>query len=289
MKKELLIFLTKSLPNKIFIPLHFLFETRKILNTNNPKTFSEKIQWLKLYGKLEKHSQYVDKYEVREYIKKTIGEKYLIPLVGRWNTPEDIQLHKLPKRIVFKATHGSGYNFICKDSSNINKDILKKTLSAWIREKYYVWFREDQYRYVIAKIICEKYIEDEFGELRDYKFFCFHGKAKFIQIDSDRYKKHKRDIRDMKWNRLPIVLRYPNSTENMNKPKNLTKMIMIAEELSKRFPFVRVDLYSARERIYFGELTFTPGNGMEKFFPHEADIQFGKLLNLSKLETNKNL
>lgn len=286
MKKNLPYFVSRLLPDRIFIPLHFIYATKKIPNLNNPKTFSEKIQWIKLYGGLDELSQYVDKIKVRDYVIRKIGKKYLIPVIGTWDTFEEIPFKKLPKKYILKATHGSGYNFICLDNSRVKKSALKKIVSGWMNDNYYKWFREAQYKNLVPRIICQKYIEDGSGALLDYKFFCFNGKAKLIQVDSDRYLGHKRDLFDINWKKLPIVLQHPNSKKPIVKPKKLTEMIWIAEKLSKKFNFARVDLYYVKGRIYFGELTFTPGDGVEKFTPSIADTQIGRLLDLSNFRNH---
>lgn len=258
-----------------------------MLNLNNPNSFSEKIQWIKVFGQLEKYSKYVDKYDVREYVKNTAGKQYLIPLVGMWNNFENIPFEKLPKKFVLKATHGSGYNYICKDKSLIDIKQLKKLASKWLKENYYKKGREEQYKLCWPKIICEGYLEDDSGSLRDYKIFCFNGIPQIIQIDSDRFSVHKRDLMNIDWERLPVTLGgHSNLNKIILKPKKLPEMIEIAKKLSKKIPFVRVDLYLINNKIYFGELTFTPGNGLEKFFPNEADYQFGELIDLSKYHNN---
>ncbi len=278
-KKRILIYL----PDKLFVLLNYYTLRKTLPNIRNPITFSEKIQWIKLYGGLEKYTEYVDKYEIRDFIRKTIGEKYLIPLVGMWGKSDEINFNKLPRQFVLKATHGQGYNYICKDKSSLDIAMVRNTLTNWINEDFYKKTREIQYKFCKPKILCEKYLEDESGSLIDYKIFCFNGKPHIIEVISDRYSEMKDDFMDLHWRKLPFIYNgYPQSIKILKKPPKLDEMIDIASKLSKPFPFVRVDLYSVNNSIYFGELTFTPANGLETFDPPEVDYQLGKLIDLSK-------
>lgn len=282
-KKRILTYLS----DKQYILLNYYISRKYIPKLNNPITFSEKIQWIKLYGGLEKYTKFVDKYEVRDFIRKTIGGKYLIPLIGVWEKFEDIPFNKLPRQFVLKATHGTAYVFVCKDKSSLDMNSLKKTVNKWMQENYYKMSREIQYKNCKPMIVCEKYLEDESGELTDYKFFCFNGKPHFIYIVSNRFTKQKYDFLDLNWKKIPIIYAdYPNAIQEYKKPENLHEMIEVAEKLSKSFPFVRVDLYSIKGKTYFGELTFTPANGMDTFDPPEVDYQLGTLIDLSKYNSN---
>ena len=237
---------------------------------------------MKAYGALEAYSKYVDKYEVRSYVEERVGDEYLIPLLGVWKRYEDIPFSDFPNEFVLQATHGSNYVFICKDKSVIDYGSLESLVHTWMRENFYSVTREPQYRYCLPKIMCTRYLDDGSGDLKDYKFFCSNGFPRVVQIDSDRFSGHKRDFMSSEWSRLPISVMYPNSDIVVQSPDNLPEMMKIAEILSKNFSFVRVDLYSVRGRTYFGELTFTPGNGVEIFKPDSADYEFGELIDIVK-------
>lgn len=252
------------------------------LNLENPLTFSEKVQWIKRYGNLERFCKYVDKYAVRSYIKKTIGEEYLIPLIGVYRRTEDIEVNSLPNSFVIKSTHAARWNLIVKDKSKVNWTQAMGKMRKWLRSSYYKRRREPNYKYIIPRLVIEEKIEDVSGDLKDYKFFCFNGEPKYIQVDAFRSSNHRRDFYDTNWTKLPIRLRYRNLRKPLDKPSKLNEMIEVARKLSKDFPFVRVDLYFANEKIYFGELTFTPGNGLKKFTPTKYDHLFGEHFDLSK-------
>lgn len=273
----------RFLPDKQVMIIDYFFIFGKLPNLRQPETISEKIQWVKLYGGLEKYTKYVDKYEVRNIVGKIIGKKYLVSLLGVWDKFEDIDFDKLPKQFVLKATHGSSYVFICKDKTFLDKKSLEKTVAKWLGENFYEKTREIQYKSCTARIICEEYLEDESGGLTDYKIYCFNGKPHLIEILTDRHSQMKDDFYDIHWNTMSIDFRgSPHSKKTLKKPKNLTEMLIVSEKLSKHFPFVRVDLYVVRNKIYFGELTFTPSNGLLVFYPPQVNYRLGKLINLSK-------
>ncbi len=271
-----------ALPERLSLRLQYFINIRSFLSLRNPKRFTEKLQWIKVYGNLELYTQYADKYELRGYVKSVIGEHYLIPLLGVWEKFDEIPFKALPKKFVIKATHGSGYNFICLDKAALNRREIKAVVNKWTNENYYNHSRETQYKLCKPRIICEKYIEDPSGNLKDYKFFCFNGEPVIVQLDSDRFTGHRTNLMDLNWNKLPVNYTYPNLTDEAPKPMNFDKMLEISRKLSKPFPFVRVDLYSVKDRIYFGELTFTPGSGLYRFTPNSYDYWLGEYLDLTK-------
>lgn len=256
------------------------------LDLDSPKTFNEKIQWMKFNGNLELCGKYVDKNEVREFVKEKVGQKYLIDQLGCYSEVESIVFENLPEQFVIKATHASGWNILVKDRLKIDVDNIKSKISDWLNSSFYKLTGESNYRDIKPKIVIEDYIKDSSGDLKDYKFFCFDGKAEFIQLDSNRFKSHTRDLYDLEWNKLPVKLAYPNLERLAPKPEGLTQMIEVAEKLASDFNFVRVDLYNADGIIYFGELTFTPGNGMEKFDPIDYDYKFGEKFELRSFDEN---
>lgn len=262
----------KFLPSKLVVNIENLRTYHRFLNKKNLEYFGEKIQWLKLYGYLEKYNNYVDKYLVRKFIKETIGEKYLIPLIDVYDNVNEINYDKLPNEFVFKLNHGSGYNIIVRDLKKENFVSINKKLKIWMKEDYYKIKKEYQYKNVKKKIICEKLISDSNGELLDYKFFCFDGKAEFVKVDFDRFGDHKVNFYDNNWKLIDMKeTGYENYKIDCKKPQNFDKMLEIAEKLSKNFQFVRVDLYNVDGKIYFGELTFTPASGKHSFTPLDKD------------------
>ena len=254
------------------------------LNLENPKTFNEKLQWLKLYDRKPKYTMMVDKYAVRKYIADTIGEEYLIPLLGVWDNPDDIDFDTLPNQFVLKCNHNSGLGMcICKDKSKLDIEKVKAELRKGLQQDYYLTSREWPYKNVSRKIVCEKYMEDrQAHELIDYKFMCFNGVVKCSFTCSERFTESglKVTFFDKDWNVMPFERHYPVSKNPPKKPINYDKMIQFSEQLSKEIPFVRVDFYEINGQLFFGELTFYPGSGFEEFTPEEWDYKLGDFLKL---------
>lgn len=274
-----------------FLKILYKRKFGKKLNLENPETFNEKMQWLKLYDRDDKYTNMVDKYESKKYVSNIIGEEYIIPTLGIWNKFEEIDFEKLPNQFVLKPTHTSGNVFICKDKTKINYKKLKKRVNKWLKRKYYYTGREWPYKNIKPRIIAETYIENqnEIG-LRDYKFMCFNGKVKCSFVCSNRNSKEGLhvDFYDLEWNKMPFTRHYPNSREDIKKPINYEQMIKLSEKLALNIPFVRVDFYEANEKIYFGELTFYPGSGFEEFSPERYDRILGDMLDLSKVKEENN-
>lgn len=261
------------------------------LHVDNPKTFNEKLQWLKLYDRKPEYTMMVDKYKVREYIKEKLGEEYLIPLLGVWDKAEDIDFDKLPNQFVLKCNHNSGLGmYICKDKSKLTQKeikVIQKNLTKGLQQDYYLTGREWPYKNVPRKIIAEKYMEDETGQLRDYKFYCFNGEPKIIMINSDReLGKTKADYFDMDFNWLDLKWGYEHAVVKPLKPTNFEKMKELAVILSKDIPELRVDFYEVDNKIYFGELTFFDGSGFDKIEPREWDKKLGDWIELPKKGNN---
>lgn len=255
------------------------------LDLSNPQTFNEKLQWLKLHDRKPEYTMMVDKYKVREYIKEKLGGEYLIPLLGVWDKAEDINFDKLPNRFVLKCNHNSGLGmYICKDKSKLTENQIKairKNLAKGLQQDYYLTGREWPYKNVPRKIIAEKYMEDETGQLRDYKFYCFNGEPKIIMINSDReIGKTKADYFDMDFNWLDLKWGYEHALVKPSKPINFEKMKELAVILSKDVPELRVDFYEVNNKIYFGELTFFDGSGFDKIEPKEWDEKLGDWITL---------
>lgn len=254
----------------------------KPLNLATPKTFNEKLIYLKLNYRHPNAHIYADKLAVREYVKNKVGDEYLIPIIKVYDQPDDIKFEELPKQFVLKLNHGSGMNIICKDKSKLDKITALKNLEKWYSQNYYEVGGEYQYSDITTKVFAERYMETKSGsgDLNDYKIFCFDGVPKFVQVDVDRFDNHKRAFYDLKWNRLPFTILHPNYEGEVEKPERLIKMLEIARSLSKGFPHIRVDLYTVEGKIYFGELTFHHGGGFEPFFPQKFNRKIGDYLRL---------
>lgn len=249
-------------------------------NLTNPESFSEKIQWLKLNYRLPGLHNYVDKYQVREYVESTVGQKYLNDLIGVWDNANHINIDDMPGKFVIKANHGSGMNLICHDKAAIDWDWEKKILNRQLARNYYRSTREWAYRNVIPRLIGEKFLSCDGKSPKDYKIYCFNGKPRMIIVDCDRFEAHRQALFDENWNPLPVTYRYQWPDEIPPAPENLEEQLYVAEKLASKFPFVRVDLYDFSSRVYFGELTFYPGNGVERFTPMSWDKKIGNWLTL---------
>lgn len=271
-----------NLSDKEYLERKFECCMGKSLDLEHPQTFNEKLQWLKLYDRKSEYTVMVDKYKVREYIKNKIGEEYLIPLIGVWDDPDDIDFDALPDKFVLKCNHNSGLGMcICKDKSNLDIKKVKNELRRGLAQDYYLTGREWPYKDVARKIIAEKYMEESGkSDLKDYKLMCFAGKVRCTFVCSDRSRDLKVTFFDNDWRKMPFERHYQSSREVINKPKNFTKMIELAEILSRGIPFVRVDFYEIKEKIYFGELTFFPGAGFEEFTPEKWDFILGSWIQL---------
>lgn len=270
----------------------FVRVTGKILNLENPQTFNEKIQWLKLYDSTPLKTKLADKYLVREYVKEKIGEEYLIPLLGVWQNPDDINFDELPEKFVLKTNHGSGWNIIVKDKSKINVEQAKSQLNEWLHTNYaFCCGLELHYKNIKPLIIAEEYIETNNNDLEDFKFLCFNGQVKYIWVDKNRYTEHKRNIYNIDWILSDKQISENHVYENFAncpKPFNLNKMIEFAKILSKGFSFVRVDFYENNKKMYFGELTFTSASGTHIFTPESFNNELGNLVDLKSIKEGKN-
>lgn len=272
-----------DLSDKEFLEKKFKATFGVRLNLEEPKTFNEKMQWLKLYNRKPEYTMMVDKFLVRNYISKTIGSQYLIPLLGVWNSPEEIDFSKLPEKFVLKCNHNSGKGMcICTDKKNLNLKKIKINLKKGLNQDYYLNGREWPYKNVQRKIIAEKYMVDDSGfELKDYKIYNFNGQPKVIEVDFNRFIDHKRNFYTTKWEKIDLMLQFPSdSTVQHERPQCLEKMLDLAKQLSVSLPFVRTDFYCINGVIYFGEITFFHGSGFEKFIPEVWNKIFGEWIKL---------
>ena len=285
--RELLLALAIKHPkwfsDKLFLKTMFRHFMGTELNLNNPKTFSEKLQWLKLYDRKPEYTRMVDKYEARKYVAGIIGEEYIIPTLAVYNSTSEIDLEALPDKFVLKCTHDSGSVAICKDKKTFQKREAFAILEKGLSKNYFWQNREWPYKNVKPRIIAETYMEDiETQELRDYKFFCFDGKVKALFIAEDRQgdEETKFDFFDADFHHLDIRNGHPNADTPPAKPHSFEKMKEMAEKLSQGIPHLRVDFYEANGKIYFGELTFSHWSGFTPFEPEEWDLKFGEWLHL---------
>ena len=270
-------------PDSWFIHLRWYANMPYRLNVRHPKSFNEKLQWIKLNDRNPLYSTLVDKYRVKEYVTNRIGAKHVIPILGAWDAVEEIDWDKLPNKFVIKCSHDCGGNVICKDKSKLDIEKAKKKLEWCLGHNYYWQSREWPYKNVKPKIFAETYMEDEFGELRDYKFFCFDGEVKAMFIASDRQtegEEVKFDFFDSDFNHLPFTQGHPNANVQPHKPKGFEEMKRLAAILSKGIAEVRVDFYDVNGQTFFGEFTFFHFGGMTPFVPIEWDYKFGEWIKL---------
>ena len=269
-----------GLSDKAYLKLMFRTKMGKKLDLKHPKTFSEKLQWLKLYDRKPQYTDMVDKYEAKRYVAERIGEQYIIPTLGVWDKFDDIDFDALPNRFVLKCTHDSGGLVICRDKKNLDLEAARTKIERSLARNYYHYGREWPYKNVKPQILAEQYMEDtKTAELRDYKFFCFDGVAKALFIATERQKageEVKFDFFDMDFKHLDFRQGHPNASTYPEKPERFEEMRELAEKLSKGIPQLRVDFYEVNGKTYFGELTFSHFGGMMPFEPEEWDVRFGE-------------
>lgn len=273
-------------PDELFLKIKFIYRMGYRLNLKKPRTYNEKLQWLKLNYREPLMTTMVDKYAAKKYVANLIGESYIIPTIDVWNSVDEIDFEKLPTQFVLKCTHDSGGLIVCKDKSKLDIEQAKLKLKRALNQNYFYSNREWPYLNVPRRIICEQYIEDESGyELKDYKWFCFDGEPKALFIASDRQVKGeetKFDFFDTDFRHLPFTNGHPNATKEIKKPVGFDEMKRLAAILSAGFPHLRVDFYDINGKVYFGELTFFHWSGMIPFNPKEWDEKFGSWINLPR-------
>lgn len=277
--------LLNHLPDRLFIDLQYFHSLHRFPNWRNPKYYTEKLQWIKLYDRNPKYSIMVDKFAVKDFVKETLGEKYIIPTIGVWNSVEEIPWNQLPAQFVLKTTHGGGGNgvVICRDISSFDQKEASRRLASNLSHNTYLYGREWPYKNVPHRILAEKYMEDETGELRDYKVMCFSGEPKLIQIHIGRYKgQHTQDFYDIKWNKLSDLNQVGCVCSSFVAPKPLCldEMLNCSRILSAGIPHVRVDWYVVEGQLFFGELTFFDASGYDPFIPKEKDQEIGSWISL---------
>lgn len=277
-------FLYKISP-KTDLKILFRIKQKYKLDLTNPKTYNEKLQWIKLYDKNPLMPKCVDKYTVRDFVEKKGCSEILNELYWEGFNPEDIPYDSLPNQFVIKVTHGSTFNIIVKDKKELDRKKISKDLKKWLNNKFIPCYGEWFYGIEKPRIIIEKYLETPGkNELIDYKVFCFNGKAKLIDVHSGRFGEHKRNVYDTNWNFLKEVYFKYKHDDVVEKPKELKKLLLYAEKLSEDFLHARVDFYIIEDKIIFGEITFTNGAGFDSIKPYEFDLEMGNFLDLKKKE-----
>lgn len=273
-------------PDKQYLQMMYWLHLGRKLNLKNPKTFNEKLQWLKLYNHKPEYTIMVDKVKAKEYVAKLIGEEHIIPTLGVWDDPDDIDFDALPDQFVLKCNHNSGTGMcICRDKSKLDIEKVKAELRKGLKENYYMRWREWPYKNVPRKILAEKFMVDESGtELKDYKIFCFNGEPRYCQVISDRNTDEKIDFYDMHWKRLVGLVglndKVHNSEYAIPCPESFEDMKQMASLLAKSIPFSRIDFYEINHQAYFGEITFFPATGFGNFNPREWNVKMGDMITL---------
>lgn len=274
--------LAPILPDELFLKVVFRYRVGYWPNLKKPQTFNEKLQWLKLHDRHQEYTKMVDKIEAKKYVVAIVGDKYIIPTIGFWNSVDEVDWASLPNQFVMKVTSDSGGIVVCKDKSKLDIERAKEKLKKGWGKNYYHFNKEYPYKNVRPRIIAEQYMEDESGyELKDYKFFCFDGEPKLLFVATGRQLHDTRfDFYDMDYNHLPFLNGHPNADVWPVKPNNFDEMVELARKLSKGKRHVRVDLYNINGKIYFGELTFFHWSGMKPFEPLEWDYKLGEMINI---------
>ncbi len=292
-------FISRFIPDRRYLEIIYRGYMGHRLDLENPRYFNEKIQWMKLYDRDPKYARLIDKYEVKKYVADTVGGEYVIPTLGVYDRFEDIDFEALPNSFVIKCTHDSGSTVVVKDKYRMEvREIRKKITKCLNRDNFYL-YREWQYRGIKPRIIIEQYMENIasdtgneklVGQLLDYKIFTYGGEPRFIAVDFNRFSgAHGRNLYDSKWNLMTVSLGYPSEPDvEIRKPEGFGKMMEVARKLAKEFYFVRVDLYYAAGKIFFGELTFLPGSGFEAFSSDDYGLMIGNIMCLpDKIDHNK--
>lgn len=254
---------------RFHVPFHWM-------NTKNPSTFSEKLNWLKTHPVVPNEAELADKYDVRDFIKRKIGEKHLVPILGVWDNADDVDFDKLPNQFVLKLTKGSGYNLICNDKSKLDIRQTRKMLRDWLNVNCYYFSREPQYKGK-SKLVAEEMLE---YNITDYKFFCFNGQPEFVELYIDRFGNHKKLFCDMNWNVAGFTTANDVAEVTVEQPKEFAEMKEVAKKLCEGMAFVRVDLYVHGGKVYFGEMTFHPAGGYTPITPREWEYKLGDMIKI---------
>lgn len=277
----------KHMPDKLYLQMVYWLLMDKKLHLKHPRTFTEKIQWLKLYNRHPEYSRMVDKYAVKDYVANIIGEEYVIPTLGVWNHYDEIDFDSLPNRFVLKTTQAGGGMgvVVCKDKTKLDHKEAKEKLEYALKFDNYAVQREWPYKNVPPRIIAEEFIDPapDTQELSDYKWYCFNGEPKYCQVIQDRHTTETIDFFDTEWNHQEFVGLNPlagPAAVAPSKPSNLETQLLIARKLSKDKPFCRIDLYEVNDNTYFGEITLFPAAGFGRFAPSQYNEILGSMIKL---------
>ena len=285
--------MNNTLKKKILAPMNFLYKVNPKLelslmfwlkngykmNWNNPVTYNEKLQWIKLYDKHELMPICTDKYEVRKFVEKCGCKEILNDLLWEGFNANEIPFDKLPNQFVIKVTHGSGFNIICTNKNNLNRTKTIKKLNKWLKEKFIPCYGEWFYGIVKPRIIIEKFLSEDNATIpKDYKIMCFNGEPRYIKVYTDRFINNKESIYDLNWRYLHECSNGVSKGKPIKKPTNCEEMIEYSKKISKQFNHARVDFYIVDNKVYFGEITFTDGAGFDKITPYSFDVELGNWL-----------
>lgn len=277
--------ISRLVPDEIYLKWLYRAFMHEKLNLKNPKKFNEKLQWLKIHNRKPEFVTMVDKYSVRDYVAEKIGDEYLIPLLGVWDKAEDIDFDALPNEFVLKCNHDSGSVVVCRDKAQLDKEAAITKLNKKLKRDMFWWGREWPYKDVERKIICEEFLPSDEKGLVDYKFYCFDGEPKVLYVSQglEDHSTARISFLTLDWQFAGFKRNDFESFEELpKKPEHFDKMVEIAKELSKGHTFLRVDLYEVNGKIYFSELTFTPGSGLTKLVPEKWDYELGSWIDLQK-------
>lgn len=272
-------------PDTLYLKLLYRLKLGRKLDLNNPKRFTEKLQWLKLYDRKPLYTKLVDKAEVKKYIADIIGDEYVIPTLGVWNSPEDIDWDSLPNRFILKTTHGGGGSgvVICNDKRQLDRKKACEKLNRSMNSNIYATLREWPYKDVPHRIIAEQLLDKDpqYDDVPDYKFYCFNGVPKVLLIATNRFTDHNFNYYDMEFKKLNITSSAGNNAATeFSKPLHFEEMKSVASKLSQGFSHMRVDLYYSNNRIYFGELTFYDSSGFDNLSSDNLDLEWGDWIKL---------
>lgn len=277
----------KWMHDETYIKLIYRMQIKRKLNLENPTTFNEKLQWLKINERNSKYTMMVDKIAVKDYVSMLIGNEYVVPTIGIWERADDIDFDVLPDRFVLKCNHDSSSIIVCKDKKSLNYDKVIKKMNYCLGNNGYWYGREWPYKNVKPLVFAEEYLEDEAStnngleSLNVYKFFTFDGVPKIIQtIQNDKTPNESIDYFDCDWNLLELRQNFPNSNIPLQRPESLEEMIRLAKILGEKLPFIRIDFYEVNKRVYFSEFTFFSDDGMNRFIPDHWDKDLGDLIKL---------
>lgn len=283
----------RFIPDKYYLKVLYRIKTGKKLSLDNPQTFNEKLQWLKLNDRQPVYKIMVDKYEVKRYVADKIGEKYIIPTIGVWNHFEDIDFEMLPERFVLKCTHDSGGLILCEDKSTLDLKKAKKKITRSLHNNYYYIFREWPYKNVQPRIIVEEYMSDGSNIVpKDYKVYCFNGEPKYIVVFHNRFNNEKilsETVYDINWIPQDFSFDAHFAVSNIieDKPVCLDELLNASRVLCHRIPQVRIDFYIIKQQIYFGEITLYTASGLQKMIPEEMDAVIGGMLQFPPINLKK--